>query len=77
MLTLMSPHILWGFRMLKRRKPCNSQTVEESQAELQARLLQTNQSLQSRMALQQELDTYQTMRQQRKQEKILRKIMGE
>lgn len=63
--------------MLTRKKRKNTQTVEEMERDLQARMLMGNQQLQEQMARQQERDVFQTMELQREQGKLLRKLMGD
>ncbi len=63
--------------MLTRKKRKKTQTVEEMERDLQARMLMGNQQLQERMARQQERDVFQTMELQREQGKLLRKLMGD
>ncbi len=77
MLTLTSPLPIRGLQMLTRKKRKKTQTVEEMERDLQARMLMGNQQLQERMARQQERDVFQTMELQREQGKLLRKLMGD
>lgn len=63
--------------MLTRKKRKKTQTVEEMERDLQARMLVGNQQLQEQMARQQERDVFQTMELQREQGKLLRKLMGD
>lgn len=63
--------------MLTRKKRKKTQTVEEMERDLQARMLMGNQQLQEQMARQQERDVFQTMELQREQGKLLRKLMGD
>ncbi len=77
MLTLTSPLPIRGLQMLTRKKRKKTQTVEEMERDLQARMLMGNQQLQEQMARQQERDVFQTMELQREQGKLLRKLMGD
>lgn len=63
--------------MLTRKKRKKTQTVEEMERDLQARMLVGNQQLQEQMARQQERDVFQTMELQREQGRLLRKLMGD
>lgn len=63
--------------MLTRKKRKKTQTVEEMERDLQARMLMGNQQLQEQMARQQERDVFQTMELQREQGRLLRKLMGD
>lgn len=77
MLTLTSPLPIRGLQMLTRKKRKKTQTVEEMERDLQARMLMGNQQLQEQMARQQERDVFQTMELQREQGRLLRKLMGD
>ena len=63
--------------MLTRKKRKKTQTVDEMERDLQARMLMGNQQLQEQMARQQERDVFQTMELQREQGRLLRKLMGD
>ena len=71
MLTLTSPLPIRGLQMLTRKKRKKTQTVEEMERDLQARMLMGNQQLQEQR------DVFQTMELQREQGKLLRKLMGD
>lgn len=77
MLTPTSPLPIRGLQMLTRKKRKKTQTVEEMERDLQARMLMGNQQLQEQMARQQERDVFQTMELQREQGRLLRKLMGD
>lgn len=63
--------------MFGRKPRKNLQTVEDMERELQARMIRGNQALQAQMAQQQEKDVSQTMKLQKEQGKLLRKLMGD